>query len=470
MIRAINTLAEFCHMLSFRELPPEIINRLRLLVTDVFGNLIAGRNCQSSDILSDYIAAQKGTAEATLVGSRRKYPVANVVLANCAMAHSLDFDDTHNESSAHIGAAIVPCALAVVEKEEATAEEFITAMVLGVEVSARIGKFLNPQNLYAKGYHPSCLCNPFGVAAAAGKLLRLMPDQIINAFGLAGIQSFGLRRAHEKGALSWYFQYGRAAQSGIYAAYLAKAGITGPSGILEGNGGRGSLTTIYNPEADIKSITKGLGEAFALRGLSFKFHSCFHFGQASTDALLQVLRENRLSDRDIVQIHLHLPSTAFNAMEDVYPTRPTEAAGSARYIMAVAAMYGKVGPAQFSQECISDNRVRQFARCVRLEADKALDPLYPSRWPAMVEVVTKDGKTYSCLVKNALGDADNPPKLSEIQGKFRDLTSGLVDREKAETLMRQVSSLEFTDDVSSLARVLAGVRRVRPLNELVQID
>ena len=437
-------------------MPPEIVNKVKLLVIDVFGNLIAGRNCQSSDIFSNYTVAQGGVAEAMLVGSKKKYPVANVVLANCAMAHSLDFDDTHNESCTHIGAAIVPSALAVAEKEGATAKDFITAIVVGVEITARVGKFLNPQSLYTKGYHPSCLCIPCGVAAAAGKLLRLAPDQIVNAFGLAGLQSFGLLCGHEKGALSWYFQYGRAAQSGIYAAYLAMAGITGPSGIFEDKGG---LATIYNPEADAKLLTEGLGEAFALRGLSFKLRSCLHFGQASTDALLNVLQDNRLSYTDIDEIHLHLPSTAFSIIDDSeYPPTQPAAQASPRYIMAVAAIYGEVTPAQFSAEHLSDASVKQFAQCVRLVADKTLDSIYPARWPALVKVVTKDRKTYSCLVKNARGDADNPPALADIQRKFLDLSKGLVSREKAEALLEQVNNLESQDNISILASILSEVK------------
>jgi len=455
-MKAISNLSEFCHTLSYEALPPEIVNKVKLLVTDVFGNLIAGRNCEFGKIFSNYIAAQEGAAEATLVGSRRKYPVANVVLANCAMAHSLELDDTHNESSSHIGAAIVPSVLAIGEREGVTASDFITAIVLGIEITARVGKALNPQSLYTKGYHPSSLCVPFGVAASAGKLLRLTPDQIINAFGLAGIQACGLLCASEKGALSWYFQYGRAAQSGIYAAYLARAGITGPPDIFEGKGG---LTTLYGPEADMQVLTEGLGEAFALRGLSFKLHSCLHFGQASTDALLKVLEDNRLSYMDIDEIHLHLPSTAFKIIDDSeYPVTRLAAQASPRYIMAVAAMNGKVTPAQFSAERLSDGSVRQFAQCVRLVADKTLDSMFPSRWPALVKVVTKDRKIYSCLVKNARGDADNPPALSEIQGKFLNLTNGLLSREKAKALLEQVNNLELLDDIPSLASILAEVK------------
>ncbi|MFC1902635.1 MmgE/PrpD family protein [Chloroflexota bacterium] len=458
MTKAIYAIAEFCHRLSYAELPPEIIDKVKLLVMDVFGNLIAGRNCQSSDILSDYTVAQGGTAEATLVGSKIKYPAANVVLANCAMAHSLDYDDTHNASCVHMGAAIVPSALAVVEKEGGTARDFITAIVAGAEIAARVGVFLNPQGLYARGYHPSCLCNPFGVAAAIGKLLRLTPDQIVNAFGLAGLQSFGLLRAHEKGALSWYFQYARAAQSGIYAAYLARAGLTGPAGILEGNGDKAWLASIHNPEADARLLTEGLGKGFALKGLSFKLRSCLHFGQASTDALLQVLQDNQLSYTDIDKIHLHLPSTAFNIIDATgYPATPTDAQASPRYIMAVAAIDRKVSPAQFTQERVSDNSLRQFAQHVRLSADKTLDDFFPACWPALVDVTTKDGKSYSCLVKNARGDADNPPSLSEIQEKFRGLASGLLKTERSEALLEQLNTLESMDDMCSLAQTLSEV-------------
>lgn len=449
-------LAEFVTGLSYNDLPSGIVGRVKLLVTDVMANLIGARNYPYSRILARFVTGQSGKTEATLPGSKRKYPVANVVLTNCAMAHSLELDDTHNESCAHIGAAIVPSAFAVAERENAGAQEFISAVALGVEVMARVGKAFSPQTLYGKGFHPSSVCAPFGVAAAAGRLLHLVPKEMARAFGLAATQSSGLLCAKDEGAWTWYLQYGRAAQSGVYSAYFAKEGITAPSDIFGRSGG---LASIYGPDTNLALLTEGLGNGFALSGLSFKFHSCLHFGQASTDALLKILEEHPLSCEEIAEIRLHLPSAAFGIIDQTeYPMARLAAQANPRYIMAVGALARRVTPAEFSREYLSDGRVRELFDRVRLVADKELDNLFPSRWPAMVEVVTTDGKTRSCMVKNAHGDADNPPVPADVQRKFRTLTDGLITAGQTETLLQKVSTLESLADVTPLASILANVR------------
>lgn len=454
-MKAIHELVEFCLSTSFESLPAPVAEKTKLLVTDVFGNLVAGRGSESSVILGRSLAAQGGQAEATMVGSRTRIPVGNAVLANAAMAHSLEMDDTHNESCTHTGAAIVPSVLAAAEKEGGvTGQDLLVSTVLGVEVMARVSKALHPTILYAKGYHPSSLCGPFGVVAAVGKVLRLRPDQMVNAFGLAGIQSAGLLCAAES-EFSWHFQYGRAAQSGIQAAYLARQGAEGPADIFEGKGG---LASIFSTEAKMKELASGLGQSYAIEGLSFKMHAGLHFGQASADALLTVLKEHSLPHAAIQGIRLHLPTTAFDIIDErAYPTSGQAAKASPRYLMAVAAIDRVLTPAQFSTECLGDERIRDLFGRVEVVADESLDGLFPSRWPAAVEVATKGGEAYSCEVRNARGDADNPPTRDEIEAKFTNLVEGRLDQARAQDLLRQLGRLDSLDAVSGLAQALGDV-------------
>lgn len=454
-MKALEALVEFCQDVSYESLPSPVVERAKLLATNTFANLVAGRSSESGGALSSFVIAQGGQPDATLVGYQTRLPAGSVVLANSAMAHSLEMDDTHNESVTHTGAAIVPSVLAAAEREGAVSgKDLLVATVIGVEVMARVGMALHPASLYANGYHPSSLCAPFGVAAAVGRVLRLKPEQMASAFSLAAIQSAGLLCASEKG-FSWHFQYGRGAQSGVYAAYLVKEGAEGPTDIFEGKGG---LASIYSPQADMSKLSAGLGQPYAVQALSFKMHASLQFGQASIDALLTVLKGQQLHHTAIDTIRLRLPSAFFDIVgAGSYPMSKVAAQSNPRYLMAVAAMAGKVMPDQFSPDFLNDDRIRELFERVEVRADKALDAIFPARWPAAVEVVTKGGETYHCEVRNARGDADNPPTRDEIEGKFMALIEGRLSQPKAQALMAQLRHLDSVDDASGLAESLGDV-------------
>ena len=85
------------------------------------------------------------------------------------------------------------------------------------------------------GFVRTCVsgtCGVFGSVAAAGRLLGLDKGQMVHAMGIAGTQASGVREVF--GSMAKPLHPGRAAQTGVLAALLAKRGFTGSTSILEG--------------------------------------------------------------------------------------------------------------------------------------------------------------------------------------------------------------------------------------------
>jgi len=178
----------------------------------------AGGKFSSTETAVITLHRADGTGDATVFGDSKTYTPAVAALLNGALGHSLDFDDTHADSSLHPSAPVVPAAFAVGEMVGASGREVLTAIVAGYEVCCRLGNALDPTSHYARGFHPTATAGTYGAAAAAAKLFGLSKDQIIAAFGVSGSQAAGSLQFLVNGAWNKRYQVGAAAMNGVIAA------------------------------------------------------------------------------------------------------------------------------------------------------------------------------------------------------------------------------------------------------------
>jgi len=162
------TLAAYVADLRYDDIPAEVAARAKALTLDFLGSAVrARRDAESTPSLLATLAALglDGAGGATVCGDARTYSPAVAALLNGAFGHSLDFDDTHADSSLHPSAPVVPAALAVGEIVQASGRDVLTAIVAGYEVCCRLGNALDPTSHYARGFHPTATAGTFGAAA-----------------------------------------------------------------------------------------------------------------------------------------------------------------------------------------------------------------------------------------------------------------------------------------------------------------
>ena len=178
-------LSEYIAKVKFTDLPAEVVLKAKGIVLDTLGCAIAGYTLASHEFHWIYDLAKEmgGNPESTvwLAGMKTSCPQAAMV--NGTLVHTVDFDDTHLGSIAHLGASVVSSVLAVGEKTGADGPSFLTALVLAYEVAGRIGKAIMPSHY--KYWHPTGTLGTIASAVATSKLLNLPPDRTEQALGLA---------------------------------------------------------------------------------------------------------------------------------------------------------------------------------------------------------------------------------------------------------------------------------------------
>lgn len=216
-------------------MPSELTGKARLHMADAIGIAVAARQTAVARMVMDSQQALGGNGTSKIIGGGQASPMA-AAFVNAALIHILDFDDIHDQGRLHPGAVVIPAALAAADLAGASDDEVIHAVALGFEMICRLGVVCSPQ-----GSGPGSdwfLTQLFGYVAAsyvAGRVLRLTDEQLVSGIGFAYMQAAGGKQAgFGVGSNSRAIYPAFAAQGGLQAAILARAGMVGPAQSLDG--------------------------------------------------------------------------------------------------------------------------------------------------------------------------------------------------------------------------------------------
>lgn len=376
-------MGDFSASIQFDKLPENIREQAKLALLDTLGGILAGRNGELAEMLSQLTSGRAEGKNATLLKNGKENALLNTIIINCGIAHSAEIDDISPSTGICTGGMVVPSALAIAEALGCSGIELLEAIVSGYEISARAGLVMPGSQLLSKGYWPSAQFGPLGTAAAASRLLKLDGPGTAHAIASATTLCGGLINGGAEGPSCRHLLYGWSAACGVQSALSAAAGFTGPSEGFEEP--RGLYASRGCGNFDHNAVTEELGEKFQMERVLPKAFAAAMQSQAAISALLQIMKENGLSAGDISAVDVFLPPMAMTVVQDDDKiTNPSSAAGNGRYLMAAAAIDGQVLPPQFTSERISAPDVSDFMARVRIFKDSGLEKY--SGWPARVEL------------------------------------------------------------------------------------
>lgn len=404
-------------------IPPEVRARALALTTDFAGSAIrAATDCPSSDVILRMLE-RTGIAsgsDCTVFGLNRRYGAAAAALLNGAFGHSLDFDDTHSDSSLHPSAPVVPAALAAAELSGASGQTLIDAIVIGFEVCCRLGMALDPAAHYARGFHPTATAGVFGAAAAAGRLFGLTPERIEAAFGIAASQASGSLQFLENGAWNKRYQVGEAAMKGLMAAVAADEGFVGAADALTGKHG---FLHGYTDGADAAKAVAELGTVWETLRIGVKPYPACRYTHAAVDGLLSL----GLAPQDVTRITVGLHRNGIALVG-----APLEAKRRARSVVdgqfsmpfaaAVALQRGRFGWDDY--DLLGTAQSDALSDLVDVRHDPSLEGL---RHPfgATLEVEA-GGEVHRLRIPDPSGEPETFPTPEASAAKFRALTDPVL--------------------------------------------
>lgn len=423
-------LAEFIAKTSYPDLPEDVVNQAKLCFLDFLGVSLRGSRSESAGIVQNIIGTGR---ESTVIGGDTTTPL-DAALANGVSAHCLDLDDGHRLAQLHPGACVIPAALALAESYHKTGKEFITAMVVGYQVAIKTGMILNPGHRQ-KGFHSTGTCGTLGAAAAAAKIMELDEEGILNALGLAGTQAAGLLESDHAGSMAKHLHAGKAAQSGVLSALLAKNGFTGAHNILEGKEG---LFKAMGKQKEGKNSLKKNGTEHCLhnefeifRVYFKKYPVCRHL-HSSLDATINIMKNKNLQITDIQDITVETYEIA-SGHSNYHPITAEGIRQSLPVSLGLAIILGDLDLGDITRTTLTKEimgtdeitepdeiDISEITSKIRIKCDEDLNKLYPQKRPSKVTITTRE-HVYTERIDLAKGEPENPFTRDEILSKFINL-------------------------------------------------
>lgn len=442
-------LARFAREITYEKLPAEVVHQARICLLDLVGTACAGATALPGHVVTEIIEEAGGSPQAVLIGRKEKVPALSAALGNGLYAHALELDDLHRTSILRPGSPIIPAALAAAEKFGASGKELITAIVVGYEVGIRIAEALTPTHY--NFWHTTGTCGTFAAAIAAGKVMNLDEDQLINALGHAGTQAAGLMELHysPEGMMSKPLHASKAAQNGLFSALLAAGGYTSTQTILSGE--RGFLR-VFAPKAKMEKIVEGLGEDFRIMQISFRIYASTRHTHAGIDLALR-LRNKGIKPEDIELLRIQTYSVARGLVGEPFPETIYEAKFSLPFCVATALVYGHVGIEDFTEERLRDPVLEEIMSHCTVEIDPLIDAHYPQKWAAKLNVILRKSSVDHEQTDFPKGDPENKLSLEQLQTKFRRLSALLLPPSKVEAWLEQIMKVESFDNIADMWRI-----------------
>jgi 2-methylcitrate dehydratase PrpD len=441
--------------LRIEDVPPPARHAACRHLLDGLGTAICAARTGAGQPAVRVAAGLGGPDEATSLGDGARLGAPAAALANGALVHALDFDDTHAEGLVHATAIALPTMLAVGQQVGATGAEALAAAVVGYEVLCRLASG-SPHGFHARGLHATSVCGPLAAAAVAARLGGLDAPAATAALGIAGSSSAGLLEFLATGAATKQLHTGLAAMAGIVAARLAAAGAEGPPAVVEGE--RGLYAALSARPADAHRVTRGLGEEWEVTRLTAKPYPACQLMHAALDAGARLRDQVAAGELDRLEVEVHPDSAAIVCDPPdakVHPRTVYDAKFSLQWSLAALLIDGTVGVDTYTSIALDRPDVAALSEKVVPRAVPGAMPAADA--PARIRATTRAGREVVIDVPCSAGGPARPLSDEELRAKF--LRNAGDDGATVRALSDDMLDLETAPSLDALAA--AAVRAAR---------
>jgi 2-methylcitrate dehydratase PrpD len=433
----LERLAEYAAAEREAALAPALRHHAQRALVDWFGNVLRGATVPPASLLAAALADELGQGGAFVYGAGARAPLRVAALINGTASHAIEFDDIFRDAIYHPGSPTVAAALAAAQARDADAELMLRAIVVGYEVSTRIGVAVQPSH-YAF-WHTTGTIGSFGAAAAVATVLRLDAPRIAHALATAATMAAGLQQAFRSASMSKPLHAGHAAEAGALAALAAARGVTGALDMLEGAAGFGAA---MSRGADWRRATEELGSRYNIAEMTYKNHGCCGHAFAAIDGALALKAANGLLPEAIATLRIGTYKAALEVAGDRAAATASQARFSLPFLVASALVHGAVRLDAFEPPRLADPRVRALMGRIELAVDDACDAAFPRRRAARIDITLADGRQLSRFQPTRKGDPELPLSDRELDDKFLELAGPAIGEAPARRLLARLWSLD----------------------------
>lgn len=439
-------MAQWATALKYEDLPDKTIHEVKRRVIDSLATTFGAYRSHPAGVTrAKAKAVSDPPPAATVWGSKHYCPPDLAAFANGTMVRYLDYNDTYLSLEPAHPSDNIPAAVAVTQTAKKGGKDLILGTVIGYEIQCRL---CDAASLRAGGWD-HVTYGALSTALLAGKLWGLTEDQMEHALGLAGVCNITTRQTRTGQISDWKAcAFANAGRNGIFAADLARRGLTGPHEIFEGP--KGLMHQLDIPGA--KEVVLGSNGDFMIDKTYIKFWPAEYHSQSAIDACLQL--RPQFEGKEIEKIHIGSFEAAVSIIgsepEKLRPTSRETADHSMFYCCAAALVDGDVTLDTFKDERLTDPVLLDLIDRTTIVEDAELNKGYPKGIPNDVTITCKDGTKVNKRVDFPRGHAENPMSDDEVVAKFRRMAKGVIADDTAAAVLDQVWKLDQLEDVTPI--------------------
>src|ERR1700752_3396686 len=369
-----------------KPIPPEVLHHAKRAVIDWHAALFPGAVMPPAILLEKALRDELDHGDATLALGR-KANVRAAALINGAAAHTVEVDDIFRDGIYHPGAPTIAAALALAQANGASGEQFLRAVIVGYEISTRIGATMG--RAHYKYWHNTGTIGVFGACAASAELLGLDAKRFAHALATVTTFAAGLQQSFRMDSMSKPLHAGRAAEAGITAALAAREGVTGSLDVIEGDAGFGRA---MGDNPDWQKALATLGRDFHITRMTFKNHACCGHTFAAIDGALALKAKLGLAASEIQRVDVGTYRAGVEVAHYEQPRTPAEGRFSLKYVVATALTHGSVRLAAFEPIRLENEATRSLMKRISVAVDPQLDAGFPRQRAARIAIEAHGGR------------------------------------------------------------------------------
>jgi 2-methylcitrate dehydratase len=438
------TLARHVVSLDPAQLPAVTLLHARRRLTDAIGCAIGGYASEPAAIARRLAAANSGQPSARILGSGAGTSMEMATFANTVMVRYLDYNDTYISKGSGHPSDMIPACLAVAEAHHAGGKDLLVAVIAAYEVFTAMADAVALRDL---GWDQG-LFVVLGSAAGAAKLLGLTEQQTGDALAI-GVSGNVATRQTRSGELSMWkgCATAAAARAGVFAALLAREGMTGPTAAFEGRHGVWDQVT-----GPFELAPLGGSAGFGIERTSLKFFPSEYHSQAPLALALDLRNKVRVEEIEAINVQTYYTCySEIGSEPEKWEPRTRETADhSLPYLLALALTDGCVRPESFSAKRLCDPALRRLMQRIRIAENPEFTRQFPSRLVSQIEVLTDSGRRLVETASYAKGHANNPMSDVEIDLKFTRLSENLLTPGQRDSILQALRDIEQCSDVGSV--------------------
>ncbi|HYC49453.1 MAG TPA: MmgE/PrpD family protein [Burkholderiales bacterium] len=441
MTAVTQELSRFLVASRWSDVPQNVRHEAARAVLNWLGCAIGGCRDETVDVMIATLREFSGPEQATVLGRGERFDALTAACINGTSSNRLDFDDTHLRTVIHPSVPVASALIALAEYRPMTGAEFLHAFILGVDVECRVGNAISPEH-YDRGWHITSTCGVLGIAAACGKVLKLDPQRMAWALGIAATQASGL--VEMLGTMCKSYNMGHAARNGLAAALMAEAGFTSSERALEAPRGFLNVLSTRNDPAE---VVGDLGSRWELLQNAYKPYPCGIVIHPVIDGCLDLRAGHRIDPDAVARVDVTVNPLAQTLCGRPAPHDSLEGKLSLFHSAAVALRDGAAGVRQYLDDRVTAADVIALREKVILKTDPQIEPDQ-----ARVRVTLANGASHETFVEHARGSLERPMTDAELDAKFRSLAAAELTPVQVDRLAEQCWSLEKLPDAAVIAR------------------